>query len=162
VTGAGDVFVLHPSVVVRWWLRHLRDADAAVRFLLEALASRRARVIILDGLQHRTLESLAADLSTVPLQPAVAEMLYDDVVAQIDLLTQPDIGHVMSAEPVARAGFILASSYGIPLFEAQTVALAAAIRLPLLVCDGDDFAALTSIAAERPALHLVWLPDLPA
>jgi hypothetical protein len=162
VTGAGAVFVLDVSVAVRWWLRQLPYADAAVRFLVETLASRQARVFILDGLRHRTLDLLAADLASVRLQPEIGGLLYDDVARQMDLLNQPDIAQVMDPEPLARAGFMLAGSFGIPLYEAETAALAEVLRLPLLVADADEFAALDVVAARRPALRLLWLPEFMA
>ena len=144
---------------MRWWLHHRSHATDADRLLFEYLALRRIRLLIIEGLHPRVLDEVARDLGGSGLHPDIVGRLFDDIAAQMGLLMEKEAIHAMDATSLMRAAFELAIAQNIPLYDASTVILAEVMRLPLLIADEAQRESLSEIAADRPSLTLLWLPD---
>jgi hypothetical protein len=84
------VVVLHISVAVRWWLRHLPDATLAERLLFDSVPRRETRLSIHTGMENRVLDEVARDLAGSGFDESVIAALPDDVARQFALLYDND------------------------------------------------------------------------
>lgn len=156
--------VLHPSVVLCWWLQHLPHADSARAFRERLLEHHRVRLIATDQLDVQVVEALLDDLRTFaqPLSTAITGMLYDDVLAAFGLLTRLGILQVVNIRSVARTAMMLGGLHRLPFIDALNVVLAEesiASQRVLLVADEPTYSRLMAVQADRPALRVVWLPE---
>jgi hypothetical protein len=139
----------------------LAYASDAARFL-ERVSSQQVRIVAPEGIELETLEVLAHELGPLILDPAIARMLFHDVVALFNNMLRWGILRVVGRqdEALVESAFVVASHYNLSLADSFSVQLARDSGYPLLLADDALFHGLKHLEPAMPGFRVIWLTDL--
>jgi hypothetical protein len=157
LTTPTDHYVIHHSVSVRWWLRHLDPQAAATHFLDHHLRVGRVGILAIDEIVWQTLALVADDLGDAHLAAGIAGPLFDDVTSLFDELRLDGVMQPERHETYARDAFILAALREMALADALAAVLADQAGYPLLVATDEAAIPFQALAEDRTTFSVITL-----